>query len=205
MDDASPVAVNWLRAAVEAIQDRAQNKGQKSPADKLEAFVNDTRHAGHSRRLAYECLVRIDPTTPIRLLPKMLNDPSSELRRDAVAVKLEQAAKTDFATPAAKIEFFKDLLQHARDRDQVDGICAELKKQKVDIDQTPTMASSPAGCSSAPSTTPRASASTTSIRPKKGVDPKASYPGKSGAGALAGTYHHEGAGPGRSQRRGRQA
>ena len=88
MDDASPAAINWLRGAVEAIQDKAINAGQKIPADKLAAFLKDTRHAGHSRRLAYECLVRLDPTTPDRYLPKMLDDPSSELRRDAVAVQL---------------------------------------------------------------------------------------------------------------------
>src|ERR1700686_738167 len=40
MDDANPIAVNWLRGAVEAIQDKADNK---VPADKIEAFLKDTR------------------------------------------------------------------------------------------------------------------------------------------------------------------
>jgi hypothetical protein len=66
MDDASPVALNWLRAAVESIQDKAIKGGQKIPSDKIEDFLNDTRHAGPSRRLAYECLVRIDPSTASR-------------------------------------------------------------------------------------------------------------------------------------------
>jgi len=132
IDDASPVARNWLRAAVESIHDRAVNQGQKIPADKLEAFLKDTRHAGASRRLAYECLVRLDPKTPDRWLPNMLDDPSAELRRDAVAVKLELGLKT--ANPTAK--YFQDLLSHARDRDQVDTIAKELKKLGVEIDQT---------------------------------------------------------------------
>src|SRR5437016_7926401 len=90
MDDANPVAVNWLRGAVEAIHDKAATANVKIPADKLEAFLADTKHAGHSRRQAYECLVKLDPRTPERWLPKLLDDPSSELRRDAVAAALDR-------------------------------------------------------------------------------------------------------------------
>jgi hypothetical protein len=134
-DDASPAATNWLRGAVEAIQDRAMRRGQPLPVAKLEAFVRDTRHSGPARRLAYECLGRLDPTTPKRLLPGMLNDPSSELRRDAVAVKLHDAATTTFDTPLARKRYFKDLLQNARDRDQVQTISDELNKlgEKIDL------------------------------------------------------------------------
>ena len=85
MDGASPVAINWLRGAVEAIHDKALQKNQKLPVDRIEQFLADTRHAGPSRRLAYEVLVRVDPATPDRWLPKMLDDPGAELRRDAVA------------------------------------------------------------------------------------------------------------------------
>jgi hypothetical protein len=136
MDDANPIAINWLRGGVEAIQDKASRTAQKIPADKIEAFLRDTRHAGHSRRLAYECLVRADPTTPARLLPKMLDDPTSELRRDAVAVKLEQGLSTSFENAASRTEYFRDLLKYARDRDQINAICAELKKQGIEVDQT---------------------------------------------------------------------
>jgi hypothetical protein len=132
MDDASPVAVNWLRGAVEAIQDKALQKGEKLPVDRIEGFLNDTRHAGASRRLAYETLVRLDPKTPERYLPKMLDDPSSELRRDAVAVKLASVKSNGNADPKT----YQSLLKHARDVDQVNEICAALKKLGVEIDKT---------------------------------------------------------------------
>src|SRR5580765_5169306 len=48
MDDANPIAVNWLRGAVDAIHEKAANANVKLPADKLEAFLKDTTHAGHS-------------------------------------------------------------------------------------------------------------------------------------------------------------
>src|SRR5262245_39157458 len=41
MDDASPLALNWLRLAVESI---AQKNSGKLPADVLEGFVKDTAH-----------------------------------------------------------------------------------------------------------------------------------------------------------------
>ena len=46
------------------------------PADKLEAFVKDTKYAPSARRLAYELLVAQDPTAKDRLLPGFLNDKS---------------------------------------------------------------------------------------------------------------------------------
>src|SRR5260370_37483867 len=39
MDDANAIAVNWLRGAVDAIQDKATSTGQKIPAAKLEVFL----------------------------------------------------------------------------------------------------------------------------------------------------------------------
>src|SRR5262245_17682652 len=79
MDDADPVASNWLRAAVEAIAERTVAAGHKIPAAELEKFVLDRSHAGRARRLAFEWLARVDTTAPDRLIPGMLNDPGLEL------------------------------------------------------------------------------------------------------------------------------
>jgi hypothetical protein len=136
MDDANPVAINWLRGAVEAIQDKASARGDKIPQAKIEAFLHDIKHSGKARRLAYECLVKLDPKTPERLLPTMLNDPSSELRRDAVARKLDVALQKGSEKSPGRKKSLEELLQSARDRDQVEKICQELKKQGVEIDRT---------------------------------------------------------------------
>src|SRR5262249_45156088 len=53
-DGAAPAAANWLRTAADTLAERALAAGQALPADKLEAFVKDTRHAGTGRRVAYE-------------------------------------------------------------------------------------------------------------------------------------------------------
>src|SRR5437764_2266999 len=51
-DGADDRAANWLRAAVDAVAEREVNAGRKLPADKLEAFVKETKHAPAARRLA---------------------------------------------------------------------------------------------------------------------------------------------------------
>jgi hypothetical protein len=80
--------------------------------------------------------VRLDPKTPERLLPKMLDDPGSELRRDAVAVKLNYGLRTAFTDGEAQRQYFQDLLRYARDNDQVNTITKELKKTGLDVDLT---------------------------------------------------------------------
>jgi hypothetical protein len=131
MDDASPLAQNWLRNAIEAIAER------KPPEQKvLEGFVRDTRHKAAPRRLAYELIVRMDTDAPARLLPSMLDDPAAELRRDAVALaegdvqKLIAREEKDKAKVA-----LKKLFVAARDRDQVDAMAKQLEKlgEKADL------------------------------------------------------------------------
>ena len=135
LDDASPAAANWLRAAVDSIADEALAAGKAIPAAKLEAFVIDTRHAGHGRRLAYEWLNRVDATAAERLLPKMLDDPGSELRREAVAVQLKTAQKLfDAQDKKGATGLYQKLLEAARDRDQVQLIAERLKKLGVEVD-----------------------------------------------------------------------
>ncbi len=182
MDDASPVARNWLRGAVEAIQDKAITNNVKVPADKVEAFLNDTKHAHHSRRLAYECLVRLDPTTSDRLLPKLLDDPSPELRRDAVAVQLKYGKRAAFESTDSHKKFYDALLKHARDRDQVNEICDVLKKShKLDIDLTKHFGFITRWNLVGPFDNVKGVGFNNVYPPERGVDLKATYVGKGGA------------------------
>jgi hypothetical protein len=129
-------AANWLRAAVDAVAEREVNAGRALPADKLEAFVKETKRAPAARRLAYEWLARTDRTTPERLLPEMLNDPSVELRRDAVAVVLKEAReKLEKKDRDGAKAAYKKALGGARDQDQVEAVAKALKDlgEPVDI------------------------------------------------------------------------
>jgi hypothetical protein len=130
-DGASPTTANWLRNAVDAIAETELNSGRKLPVDQLEAFVRQTQRAPEARRLAFDWLTRIDKSAPNRLLPTMLNDPSGELRRDAVAMTL--ASIGDGSGDKEKAALL-NLLPSARDTDQVDAIAKRLDKLRAKPD-----------------------------------------------------------------------
>jgi hypothetical protein len=134
-DEDAPVAANWLRTAVDAIAERATRAGRPLPVRQLEAFVKQTRHAPAARRLAYEWLARVDPSAPGRLLPGMLQDPSPELRRDAVAQAIEQAqVLLERGEKPAAAAAYRKALTAALDRDQADQIAKRLKALGVEVD-----------------------------------------------------------------------
>jgi hypothetical protein len=136
LDGASPLAANWIRSAVDAIAERELQRGGKLPVDALQTFIFETKHEPRARRLAFEWLTRVDPTTPDRLVPKFLNDPSVEFRRDAVARLLSEASvlmKEKSKEDAVAV--YATALTGARDFDQVEEIVKALRgqKQKVDV------------------------------------------------------------------------
>ena len=92
LDGAGPSAANWIRTAADAVAGGELEHGGKLPAADLEAFILDRRHDPRARRLAFELLSRIDSGAPARLIPFFEDDPSVELRRDAVTALLEKAA-----------------------------------------------------------------------------------------------------------------
>ena len=99
MDDAGPIARNWIRAAYETV---ASRPGVKIPQDALLEFLKDHTHLAQARRLAYDTLKAANPAIEGQLIPGMLEDPSGELRRDAVAYAMGEAAK--LATDGKKTE-----------------------------------------------------------------------------------------------------
>ncbi len=125
-DDASPLATNWLRSAVNAITDGEEKAGRPVKADVLGGFAADRKRNPAARRVAFELFAKLDKAAADALLPDFLNDPSRELRRDAVAAGLKKAE------PLANVEgqkaAFQKLFDAARDQDQVDDLAARLKK-----------------------------------------------------------------------------
>ncbi|HVU87470.1 MAG TPA: hypothetical protein VHD36_09110 [Pirellulales bacterium] len=135
LDDANPLAANWLRASVDAIAERQLRNGGKLPKNDLEVFTLDTKHSPRARRLAFDWLCRADTTAADRLIPSMLNDPGLEFRRDAVARVIAEAEQYETEkNPIAHGEY-KKALTWARDLDQVQQIVKKLEGygDKVDL------------------------------------------------------------------------
>jgi len=135
LDDAGPLAANWIRAAVDTIAERHLARGSVLPQAELEEFLADPRHAPRGRRLAYEWVARVDETARNRLIPGMLNDPSLELRRDAVRWALARADQLAQTDKKAAVTAYRKALSAARDRDQVDAVAKKLTDlgQEVDL------------------------------------------------------------------------
>ncbi|MFA6543496.1 MAG: hypothetical protein WCS99_03670 [Limisphaerales bacterium] len=136
MDDANDLAANYLRSAVDAIVDRELAAKRALPQADLEKFIADKKHNPRARRLAYELIARVSPATGEKLLPTFVNDPSVELRRDAVQRLIGAAEKALAAQDkAAATKGFADALTYARDEAQIKKIAGELRKlgQEVDL------------------------------------------------------------------------
>jgi len=178
LDDASPRAANWLRAVVDAVAERALAAGKLPPAP-LEAFLQETRHAGHARRLAFEWLVKADPKARARLLPGMINDPGAELRREAVAEKLKDAQQLfDGKDETAARAAYEKILDAARDRDQVELIAKRLEKLGVKIDLTAQFGFITRWALIGPFDNSKELGFHTPNPPERGIDLKAEYEGK---------------------------
>ena len=128
-DGASPLAANWLHAAVNTIAQRQIQKTGRLPIDGLQAFLDQKDHDQRARRLAYELIVRIDPGAPERIIPTMLDDPSLEMRRDAVARVLAAGEKAlaGHDQVEAQVAYVK-ALEAARDLDQVKAAVEAMGK-----------------------------------------------------------------------------
>lgn len=135
MDQANDLAANYLRSAVDAIVDRELTAKRPLPQADLEKFLAETKHNPRARRLAYELIVRVSPATGEKLLPTFLNDPSVELRRDAVQQLIDAADKALAAQDkaAATKEFF-NALTYARDEAQIKKVAGELRKLEQPVD-----------------------------------------------------------------------
>ena len=137
MDGAGRLAQNWIRSAADTIAERQLAAKGELPVEQLEALSLDRSHSPRARRIAFEWLTRVDNTTPQRLLPKMLNDPSLELRRDAVARVIAESEKLSKTSPTGKATeaSYRKALAAARDADQVKSCVEALRKmnRKVDL------------------------------------------------------------------------
>lgn len=134
LDTAGPLSANWLRGAFEAVAQRAL-ENDALPTETLEAFVLDRSHEPRARRMAYEWLLKADPSAEDRLIPEMVEDPSGEMRRDAVA-RLVAAANQflEDGEEAKATTTFRQALKGAVDDDQVKAIVKPLKKLGETVD-----------------------------------------------------------------------
>ena len=179
LDDASPLAANWVRSAVDAIAARTLRGGGKLPVVEIERFVLDKSHNPRARRLAYEWLARADKAATERLIPGMLNDPSTELRRDAVSRLLSRVERSG-NDGKKRVELYRQALAAARDKDQVETIAEALKKLGEEVDLPAHYGFLVGWRLIGPFDNREKKGFDVAYPPEKDLDYSASYPGKKG-------------------------
>ena len=128
MDDEDPVSANWLRPAFDAIVEKAGTDA--IPVVEIERFLEDRKGGRMARACALELVRRKDAAKADAFLAKATDDPSPEIRRQAIAAGL---AKLPAEGPA-RTEGLQALLKVACDRDQVDLIAKDLTKAGIKTD-----------------------------------------------------------------------
>lgn len=136
MDGANPLAANWLRAAVDAVVTKAGGSA-KLPLDSLVRFLAETKHDPRARRLAFDLVRGADAARADKLLDGMVEDPSVELRRDAVAKVI---ARADALKAGEKKEealaAYQKAFSASRNVEQIQALATTIRELGGTVDLT---------------------------------------------------------------------
>jgi hypothetical protein len=125
MNGAGEIPANWIRGAVSVI---AQRAGGQLPLAEIKAIATDTGNSPAGRALAFDLIRQADRAQWDALVPGLLHDPSSELRREPVARLLEEGKSAATTAPLRKA------LEAARDDDQIRAAATALREKGETVD-----------------------------------------------------------------------
>jgi hypothetical protein len=181
MDGANPLARNWLRSAIDQVLETAKKEKKPLPLPALESFLQESKHDPKARRLAYELILEIDKTAADRYLPNMMDDPSPELRRDAVARALEEAEKVfNSDKKVDSLRLFRKCLVSARDQAQIKTAVSRLRELDFPVDVPRHLGLIQTWHIIGPFTNAEEKHVDTVYPPEKQIDLSAEYDGKDG-------------------------
>ena len=136
MDGANPIAANWLRSAIDAVVTKAGGNA-RLPVDSLVSFLADTKHDPRARRLAFDLVRGADAARADKLLDGMVEDPSVELRRDAVAkvIARADALKTGEKKEEA-LAAYQKAFSASRNVEQIQALATTIRALGGTVDLT---------------------------------------------------------------------
>jgi hypothetical protein len=135
MKGAGKLADNWFRAVVETVAQRQLDSGEELPVPALEEFLADTTQSPRARRLAYELVAQVDKTAEQRLIAPLIDDPSLELRRDAIVLAIGAAdARLEAGEKEEGTKAYQRVFQSSRDLDQIKLAAAKLRELDRSVD-----------------------------------------------------------------------
>lgn len=134
MENASPLAKNWMRTAVETVFTREMETDSALPTGEIMTFLLNRENEPDARRLAFELLSKVDAEKADELIPGMVDDPSPPLRREAVAKLISEGTRLlKQEKKGQSVAILTNALDAARDIDQIEEIARLLRN---DLEQT---------------------------------------------------------------------
>ncbi len=121
-EEANPVALNWLRSAIDGMSERP---GFKTPIKELQQVVQDTHRKFPARRIAWELLESADSSLMESISETLIADPVAAFRRPAIEKRVAFANTLDKDSEERK-KILGEAFQSARDEDQVRKIARVL-------------------------------------------------------------------------------
>ncbi|MCU0708629.1 MAG: hypothetical protein MUF23_10075 [Pirellula sp.] len=128
MKGASPIGKNWLMG----LANQLYRKSDAASKPELTAFLGDTSQDPEARYTVYRWVTDNDPETRGKFLDSMLEDPSLEIRFDAVAHAI-------LKSEGASADQLKRILDAARHPTQIVEMIEKLKAVGVTVDQSQHM------------------------------------------------------------------
>ncbi len=137
IETAPPLARNWISSAAEVIFEKQKEAGAELPAENLRSFLLETTNDPHARTLAFDMYAKVNPDKANDLIPGMISDPSTSLRRKAVALLIDEGKQNlDAGKKPDAISVLQKALDSARDIDQIKeiaGLLREKLEQTIDL------------------------------------------------------------------------
>ncbi|MEM7600370.1 MAG: hypothetical protein AAF357_03020 [Verrucomicrobiota bacterium] len=138
MESAGPLARNWMRSAVETVFDKQLAASSADlPTVDLKSFFLDRENEPLARSLAFDLYHRVAPDDADAIIPEFIDDPSPELRRQAVAKLIDEGQNLlNQGRNEESITTLASALDAAREVDQINAIAKLLREklgQKVDL------------------------------------------------------------------------
>lgn len=130
MNGASDIAQNWLLSIAQTVA----NRNVEASKEELAKFLERDSTAPNARYWAFEFLTRDDEPLRKSLLRTMLDDPSLELRYEAVELGLKEIEEANLQDEAKKIASYRKLFESARLASQVQKIAKKLADLGEEID-----------------------------------------------------------------------
>lgn len=178
-----PLASNWLLMAAQAIWERTCRQSPSATVlwSCLFRVYQDRHYAPRARFLVYQWLVEVRPEEKNSLLANALDDPSLDIRREAVALRVQEAQQFQQAGHTKKaIAHYQQALWAARDPDQIDSIAKALGQLGQSVDLARLFGFLRHWKLIGPFDNTEGRGFATVYPPETQWDPKATYPGKHG-------------------------